>query len=406
MSLMHPPMMHPDVARDRLLDGVAPLASETVPLGACRGRVLAAPLLARLTQPPFPASAMDGWAIRFDDLPGPFRIIGTASAGHAFAGRLGPGQTVRIFTGAVLPQGADTVMVQEEVVATETDALLTGEGPPRRHANVRPRGQDFAEGATLMAAGTRLSARHIGLAAAAGHAAATVWRRPRVTLVATGDELVPPGQMPGPGQIISGNALMLAALLEGCGAEVRDLGILPDRRAVIADAIGAAAAETDLLITIGGASVGDHDLIVPALSDLGASLDFWKIALRPGKPLIAGRLGTTRVLGLPGNPVSAYVCALLFAGPLVRQMGGLDPAIPVFEKPLAGALPATGMRRDHLRARLLPDGRVEPYALQDSAHLARLAGADVLIVREAGAPAAAAGEMVRCLALDMFRDVA
>lgn len=399
-------LMHPDEARDRLLDGVLPLPAELVPLAACGGRVLAEALLAQLTQPPFPASAMDGWAVRFEDMPGPFRIIGASSAGRPFAGRLGPGETVRIFTGAVLPEGSDTVIVQEEVTATETDAVLTGEGPPGRGAHVRPRGQDFAEGQALVAAGVQLTARHLGLAAAAGHGALAVHRRPRVTLLATGDELVPPGQTPGPGQIISSNGVMLAALLAQSGAQVRDLGILPDRRAVIAQALGAAAAESDLLITIGGASVGDHDLIVPALSDLGAALDFWKIALRPGKPLIAGRLGETRVLGLPGNPVSAYVCALLFAGPLLRRLGGLDPAIPMVMRPLADGLPATGPRRDHLRARLLADGRVEAFLAQDSAHLARLAAADVLVVRDALSPPAAAGEMVRCIRLDMFAPVA
>ena len=399
-------LMHPDEARNRLLEGVLPRDAELVPLIGCAGRVLAEPLLARLTQPPFPASAMDGWAVRFADLPGPLHILGAASAGHGFAGRVEARQTVRIFTGAPLPDGADTVVVQEEVTATETDALLTGEGPPRPGAHVRPRGQDFVQGAELIAAGTRLTARHIGLAAAAGHATALVHARPRVMLVTTGDELVPPGETPGPGQIVSSNGLMLAALLAQAGAQVRDLGILPDRRDEIAAAIAAAAPETDLLITIGGASVGDHDLIIPALSDLGAAVDFWKIALRPGKPLIAGRLGATRVLGLPGNPVSAYVCALLFAGPLLRRMGGLDPAIATITCALATPLPATGPRRDHLRARLLADGRVEAYAGQDSAHLARLAAADVLIVRDANSPPADPGAVVTCIPLDMFPDVA
>jgi molybdopterin molybdotransferase len=399
-------LMHPDTARDRLLADAEPLPPETLPLAAAHGRVLAAPLRARLTQPPFNASAMDGWAIRFADLPGPFRILGVASAGRPYAGTLAAGETVRIFTGAPLPEGADTVIIQEEVSASETQANLTGEGPPQRAAHVRAKGQDFHEGDTLIPPGTSLSARHLGLAAAAGHAALSVHRRPRVTLIATGDELVPPGQTPGPGQIISSGGVLLAALLTAHGASVTDLGILPDNRPAIAAAIAAAAPQADLLLTIGGASVGDHDLIIPALSDLGARLDFWKIALRPGKPLIAGRLGATRILGLPGNPVSAYVCALLFAAPLLRQLGGQNPAIPLLTRRLAAALPATGPRRDHLRARLLPGGEVEALPTQDSAQLARLAEADVLIVRDAQSPPALPGDTVQCIALDLFSDVA
>jgi len=375
-----------------------------VTISQAAGRVLSEPLTARLTQPPFAASAMDGWAVRWADLPGPFRIVGVSAAGHGYTGALVRGETVRIFTGAPLPEGADTVIVQEEVSATETHAQLVGEGPPRLGANVRARGQDFAEGTMLIEAGARLSARHIGLAAAAGHGTLSVHRRPRVTLLATGDELVPPGTLPGPDQIVSSNGVMLAALLTQTGAVVTDLGIFPDDRATIAAAI--AAADTDLLVTIGGASVGDHDLIIPALSDLGAVLDFWKIALRPGKPLIAGRLGQTRILGLPGNPVSAYVCALLFAAPLLRQLGGRDPAIPQQVRQLAAPLPATGPRRDYLRARLRPDGTVEPIPSQDSAQLARLAHADLLIVRDALSGPAQIGDPVSCVALDMFSDVA
>ncbi|WP_439532454.1 molybdopterin molybdotransferase MoeA [Polymorphobacter sp.] len=399
-------LLHPDTARDRLLAGAAPGPAETIALAAAAGRVLAAPMLARLTQPPFAASAMDGWAVRWADMPGPFRIIGAASAGHGFAGTLARGETVRIFTGAPLPDGADTVIVQEEISATETHATLRGEGPPRRGAHIRPRGQDFGEGATLIPAGTRLDARHLGLAAAAGHGAAEVYPRPRVTLLATGDELVPPGTLPGPGQIVSSNGVMLSALLAASGAEVTDLGILRDDRQAIADAIAAAAPQTDLLITIGGASVGDHDLIIPALSDLGATLDFWKIALRPGKPLIAGRLGATRIIGLPGNPVSAYVCTLLFAAPLLRQLGGRDPAIAEVNRRLAVPMLATGPRRHYVRARLRADGAVEPLTTQDSAQLSRLAEADALIVRDALSEAAAPGETVRCILLDMFSDVA
>ncbi len=397
-------LLHPDEALSRLLAGAGPLGTETLPLVQAAGRIAAEPVHARLTQPPVAASAMDGWAVRWADIPGPFRIIGESAAGHGVAGEVGAGETVRIFTGAPLPAGADTVIVQEEVRREGESAILSGEGPPKIGAHIRNAGQDFTEGSLLTTAGTRLTARHLGLLAAAGHGSVSVIRRPRVTLIATGDELVPPGTLPGPGQIVSSNGVMLASLFTTAGAAITDLGILPDDRAAITHAI--ASADADLIITIGGASVGDHDLIMPALEALGATLDFWKIAMRPGKPLIAGALGATRILGLPGNPVSAYVCALLFGWPLVRALGGRASAVPTITATLAAALPATGNRRDHLRARRWPDGRVQPAPTQDSGQLARLAEADLLIVREAHAPPAETGETVTCIALDMFSDVA
>jgi molybdopterin molybdotransferase len=394
-------------ALERLLAGVAPLPPEAVPIDQCAGRVLAGPLTARLTQPPFAAAAMDGYAIRWVDLHRPWRVVGESAAGHGWAGTLneamgGTGEAVRIFTGAPLPAGADTIVVQEEVARDGDIARLAGDGPPHEGAHVRKAGQDFAAGDALMAAGTRLAPPHLGLAAAAGHGALAVVRRPRVALIATGDELVPPGVMPGPGQIVSSNPAMLVPLLRWAGADVEDPGLIPDR----ADALAAAIRESDadLVLTIGGASVGDHDLVVPVLRQLGAALDFWKVAIRPGKPLLAGTLGGGRILGLPGNPVSAFVTALLFALPLVARMGGRDPALPMVRLPLASALPGNGPRRDHLRARRL-DGRAEPFTRQDSALLSLLAGADLLVIREAHAPPADAGEPVDCIALDMFHSV-
>jgi molybdopterin molybdotransferase len=387
-------------ALDKLLSGVEPLPAETLPLACCAGRVLAQPVCARLTQPPFAAAAMDGYAIRFADLNVPWRVVGESAAGHGWGGRVGPGEAVRIFTGAPVPAGADVIVVQEEVARSGDMAQLAGEGPPQIGAHIRPAGQDFAAGDALLAAGTCLAAADLGLAAAGGYGALPVVRRPRVTLIATGDELVPPGEMPGPGQIVSANPVMLAALLRG--ADVHDPGLIPDDRAALAAALQ--AADADLIITIGGASVGDHDLVVPVLRELGASLDFWKIALRPGKPLLAGRLGGTRVLGLPGNPVSAFVTALLFAVPLVARLGGRAQDLPMETLKLAAPLPANGPRRDHLRGRRTARG-VEPFARQDSALLALLAAADVLIIREAFAPAAAAGDKVTCIALDMFHSV-
>ncbi len=389
-------------ALDRLLAGVEPLPAQTVPLGDCAGRVLADPLVARLTQPPFAAAAMDGYAVRWADLHGQWRLVGESAAGHGWGGTLGQGQAVRIFTGAPLPAGADTIVVQEEVAHSGETARLTGEGPRGPGAHIRPAGQDFAAGDLLLAAGTRLAPPHLGLAAAAGHGALPLVRRPRVTMIATGDELVPPGVVPGPEQIVSANPAMLAALLRWAGAEVEDPGLVPDDPAALATAI--TASQADLILTIGGASVGDHDLVVPVLKSLGAELDFWKIALRPGKPLLAGRLSGRRVLGLPGNPVSAYVTALLFAVPLLARMGGRDHALPIVRLPLATPLPANGVRRDHLRARRTPAG-AEALSRQDSALLSLLAAADLLIIREAHAPPAAAGDMVECIALDMFHSV-
>jgi molybdopterin molybdotransferase len=382
----------------QLLAGVEPLPAETLPLDACAGRVLAEPVTARLTQPPFDAAAMDGYAIRWADLRLPWRVVGKSAAGHGWAGTVGPGEAVRIFTGAPLPPGADVIVVQEEVARADDMARLVGEGPPRIGAHIRPAGQDFAAGGMLLCAGKRLTPAGLGLAAAGGYRALPVVRRPRVTLIATGDELVLPGKIPGPGQIVSSNPAMLSALLRSAGADVHDPGLIPDNRAALQDA------EADLIITIGGASVGDHDLVIPVLRELGATLDFWKIALRPGKPLLAGRLGGTRVLGLPGNPVSAFVTALLFAVPLVSRMAGRAHDLPLETLPLAIPLPANGARRDHLRARRTPAG-AEPFARQDSALLSQLASAELLIIREADAPAAAAGELVTCIALDMFHSV-
>lgn len=391
-----------ETALARLLEGAAPLPAETRPLDDCAGRMLAADVAARLTRPPFAAAAMDGYAIRWDDRHRPWAVVGESAAGHGWAGTLGEAQAVRIFTGAPVPAGADVIVVQEEVARDRDSARMTGDGPPRRGAHIRPAGQDFAAGDQLIPAGTRLAPPHLGLAAAAGHGELPVVRRPRVTLIATGDELVPPGATPGPGQIISSNPAMLTALLHSAGAVVSDPGLIPDDRAALAAAL--AAADADLILTIGGASVGDHDLVVPVLNDLGADLDFWKIALRPGKPLLAGRLGSTRVLGLPGNSVSAFVTALLFAVPLVSLLAGRAHDLPMEQLALTQPLPANGPRRDHLRARRTDMG-AEPFARQDSALLALLAQAELLIIRPAHAPPAAAGDMVDCIALDRFHIV-
>ncbi len=393
-----------DEAQARLLAGVEPLPGEDAAFAAALGRVLAADVVARLTQPPFAASAMDGYAIRWADLPGPWRVTGESAAGRRFAGHVGAGDAVRILTGAPLPAGSDTVVVQEDTRRDGDTLLLAGEGPPREGAHIRPAGLDFAAGAVVAPAGARVTPARIGVAAAAGHATLRVHRRPRVALLATGDELVPPGATPGPDAIVSSNGVMLAALL-GRHAEVIDGGIVADTRAALTAAIRAHA-DVDLLVTIGGASVGDHDLVMPVLRELGAEIDFWKIALRPGKPMLSGRLGATRIVGVPGNPVSAFVCATLFIVPLLRRLGGDSAPLPVpFMARAAVDLPANGGRRDYLRARL-EDGGVTPAARQDSAMLHVLADSNVLVVREANAPVTTAGTLVPCIALDTISGVA
>jgi molybdopterin molybdotransferase len=397
------PLLGVNEAQAKLLDGVVPLPAETVPFAAALGRILAADVVATLTQPPFAASAMDGYAIRWTDRAGPWRLTGESAAGRAFAGNVGPGDTVRILTGAPLPAGADTVVVQEDIARDGDTVTLTGDGPPREGAHIRRAGLDFAAGQPVARAGDRVTPARIGVAAAAGHAALPVHRRPRVAVLATGDELVPPGVAPGPSQIVSSNGAMLAALLGKYG-EVVDGGIVADTREALAAAF--AAHDVDVLVTIGGASVGDHDLVQPVLREMGATIDFWRIALRPGKPMLAGLLGATRVVGLPGNPVSAFVCATLFVVPLLRALGGdrdpLPGSVPI---QLGVDLAANGPRRDYLRAQLA-DGVVAPASAQDSAMLRVLADSNVLIVRAPLAEAIKKGAMVDCIMLDTISSVA
>ncbi|MGB3723959.1 MAG: gephyrin-like molybdotransferase Glp [Pacificimonas sp.] len=385
-------------ARARILEGVGVLPLETLPLSQVHGRVLAEPLIARLTQPPFPASAMDGYALKWADIPGPWHIVGESAAGKAYHGTVGAGHAVRIFTGAPVPEGADTVIVQEDMTQYGSDVRLTGYGPPRQGAHIRPSGNDFHAQDVLLSGGTIVTAAAIGLAAAAGHDSLPVVRKPRIAIIATGDELVPPGTAPGPAQIVAGNGPMLAALLGSKGADVDDLGIIADDEPRIANALKAAA-EYDIILTIGGASVGDHDLVKEALSNAGATLDFWRIAIKPGKPLIAGRLGDARLIGLPGNPVSAYVCALLFALPMLRAMQGHKDQNALLMAKLSRPLPANSDRRDHLRA-VLEEGVATPLDMQDSAQLAVLAKANALIVRPPDAVAAEIGDTVPVLTLD------
>jgi molybdopterin molybdotransferase len=382
-------------AQSRLFALASPVAIERVPLAAAAGRWAASDLHALRTQPSADLSAMDGYAIRFADLPGPWRVIGESAAGRAFAGAVEPGEAVRIFTGAPLPSGADTVMVQEEAARDGAALILTGEGPGTPARNVRRRGLDFTEGDLLLRSGDRLTPARLALAGTAGHGALDVRRKIRVAIAATGDELVPPGTPVGEAQLPETNRLMLAAQLADLPVELVDLGILPDNH----DALEAAfrSLDADLLVTSGGASVGDHDLVRPALEAAGATIDFWKIALRPGKPMMAGRLGSAMVLGLPGNPVSAFVTAMLFVRPLIACLSGARDPLPVTRTAIIGeSLAANGERTDYLRAEI-SDGRARASTIQDSSMLGTLARAGCLIVREPHAPAAKAGDSVEIL---------
>jgi molybdopterin molybdotransferase len=392
-------------ARARILAAFAPLAAEQVALPQALGRVLAEPVHARLTQPPFAVSAMDGYAVRAADVarvPVSLKVVGYAPAGSAYGNTLKPGEAVRIFTGAPLPDGADAIVIQEDTEAGG-DSVLVKESCSAGNY-VRPAGLDFRRGDLGLTTGKRLNARDIGLAASMNHPWLQVRRRPRVAILASGDEIVMPGEQVGPQQIISSNGLALAAFLSAAGAEPLDLGIAPDNRAAL-QRMASGAAGADLLITTGGASVGDHDLVKAALADQGMAIDFWKIAMRPGKPLMFGQIGATKVLGLPGNPVSSLVCSIIFLRPALKRMLGEPVDANDEEMAIAGRnLPENDSRQDYLRARLSRDGDgrlvATPFDRQDSAMQFLLQKSDCLVIRAPRAPALSAGEPVAILRLD------
>jgi molybdopterin molybdotransferase len=389
-------------ARARILDGVPVLGAEVLAVTEAHGRVLAVPVVARLNQPPADVSAMDGYALRAADAAAGarLRLIGEAPAGQPFAGRINPGETVRLFTGSVVPEGADAILIQENAEAAGGEVAVREACSPGRH--IRRAGQDFAVGDELLTAGRRLTARDIGLAAAANHPFVTVVRRPRVAILATGDEISLPGEPLGAGGIVSSNSHILAALVAAQGCVPLVLPIARDDARAIAEAADAARG-ADILVTTGGASIGAHDLVQAGLQSRGFALEFWKIAMRPGKPLIFGRIGGMPVLGLPGNPVSAYVCAVLFLGPLLARMAGAAAEVHEETARLGASLPANDQREDYVRATLTwgGDGWVAvPFARQDSAMLTVLARAQALVVRAPFAPAAEAGEIVRVVPLN------
>lgn len=394
-----------DEALALLLDGVAPLGAERVPIAECGDRVLAAPVAALRTQPPFDASAMDGYAVRAADLaelPVTLEVIGVAPAGKRYTGDVASGQAVRIFTGAPVPAGADSVLIQENTRLAASGHVEAVEGV-RLGANIRRRGLDFAEGDPLLAAGRLVDASALALAAAANHAALDVVRQPLVAVLATGDELLPPGSPVGDGQIIASNTLGVALIARQAGARTLDLGIVPDDRDAISAAIDRAITDgADVIVTSGGASVGEHDLVRSVLTAKGGELDFWKIAMRPGKPLMAGMVGGRRILGLPGNPVASLVCSHVFLKPLVARLAGRSHAADLRDGVFGGPVAANDQRQDYMRARVVErDGTLvaTPSPIQDSSMLRILAEAQALVVREPFAPAAIAGDPCRILIL-------
>lgn len=380
----------------RVLSGISTLPDEAIPVGEAHHRVLAEPLASARDQPPADVSSMDGYAVRAADLASPsrLRLVGESAAGRPFAGELNPGETVRIFTGAIVPKGADSVVAQEDAQAEDGVVGLPSSKPGKF---IRRRGLDFTAGKTMLEPGRRLTARDVGLAAAMDHATIKVARRPRVAIVATGDELVTPGSGGDPNRVVASNPFALAALLREENAQVSNLGILPDKIDAIVDAIRLARNSVDVLVTLGGASVGDHDLIAPALAAENIALGFHRVALRPGRPLLLGLAGNLRVLGLPGNPVSSFVCALLFIVPLLRKLQGRSDFLPLRESAVLGsAQPENDHREDYLRARIERggDGRLvaTPHDRQDSSMQGLLVLSDGLLIRAPNAPAAKAGD--------------
>ena len=433
-----PPLLPVDQALARILEGLPRTASEQLPLERAHGRILAAPLASRLTLPERDVSAMDGYAVNAADCQalisannskqGQITLTrsGESAAGHPWTGRLGSGEAVRIFTGAVVPDGADAIILQEDVIASaeQDGASITLTEAPITGRFIRPAGLDVKAGTQILPAGTPLSARALALALSTGHAEAAFHARPRVGILSTGDELVSPGETPGPGQIISSNAAFLAAFVAACGAIAVPLGIARDQPgAMLASVRSVREAQSvgdgplNLIVTTGGASVGVHDHIVSDLeattttttttttNDTATSpksaLDFWKIAMRPGKPLIYGRVDGIPLLGLPGNPVSNAVCALIFLRPSILQLAGGAPDETLLTARLATPLPANDQRQDYLRARLSHSGDdlplITPFDRQDSSMISVLSRSDALLVRPPFDPARAIGDLVTAL---------
>ncbi len=396
-------MLSIEDALDKIRRGITPLATEEIFITDALGRVLAEDVIATVSHPPQAVSAMDGYAVRAEDassVPVTLTQIGEAAAGHTFDGQIGPGECTRIFTGGALPNGADSIVIQEDTTADGDQITINEAASPGEW--VRPEGLDFAAGKTLLGAGRVLSARDIGLAAAAGATWVRVRRKPRIAVLSTGDEIVMPGAPRRPDQIVSSNSVALVAYAEVLGAIGTSIGIAEDKPESLRERLKDAAGY-DILVTSGGASVGDHDLVQSVFGDEGLELGFYKIAMRPGKPLIFGRIGETYLLGLPGNPVSTGVTAVIFLKAAIEQMLGIEPA-PLYQAARLGRdLKANGKRLDFMRASLIPSEddlpTVTPFERQDSSMMALFADADCLVMREIGAPDAKTGDIVKIVPL-------
>ncbi|MHB2264994.1 molybdopterin molybdotransferase MoeA [Aliihoeflea sp. PC F10.4] len=396
-----------DEALARLLDGVERVELEQVPLPEAFGRILGGSVTARRTHPPFDASAMDGYAVRAADIasvPAELNIIGESAAGRRFDGRVEAGQAVRIFTGAPVPNGADTILIQEN--AQRSGDLVTAIETVAEGRHIRRAGLDFEEGEQLLGPGRRIDPAALALIAAADLTEIAVVRRPRIGIIATGDELVEPGSTRADDQIVASNNFGVAGIVREAGGEAIDFGIAPDDEAAIGAMLEKATeAGCDIVVTLGGASVGDHDLTTKVFADRSVDLAFWKIAMRPGKPLMAGRRGNTHFLGLPGNPVSAMVCAHLFLRPLIARMLGVSEATHIQRATLGASMAENDHRQDYVRAiaHASPGGTVvKPLSIQDSSMLKSLATANALIVRPPNAPAASAGDVCDVVVLRPF----
>lgn len=399
-----------DEALDRLMQKTLPLESETIHIFKAGGRFLSKPLFANLTQPPFRSSAMDGYGVRVSsEIPNgtKFKVVGEAAAGHMFAGKINDGEAIRIFTGAVVPDDVNTVIIQENIIK-HNDSIIQVTQNIAPFGNIRPKGNDFTKGDMLLEQGTQLNPAALGLAAAAGHDNLSVFHKPRIAILSTGDELVPAGTIPNEGQIIASNSYALAQLVIDHGGEVIDLGIAADDKDKIHAALLAAKQQkADILITSGGVSVGEYDLVQEVMRKAGMALDFWKIALRPGKPLMFGTIDNgykdMLVLGLPGNPVSAIITAILFLLPVMNKMQGNCQKATLFNAQLTQNLMANGARRHYIRGFAKNDDKallhVTPAQSPDSSLVKTLAHSNCLIIHEMNAPPLEKGEMVQILML-------
>ena len=388
-------MISVDEAQARLLALASPLPPVERELMQAVRHYVHAPLMAMRTQPAADLSAMDGYAIAVQDFPGPWRVIGESAAGHPFAGDLQRGEAVRIFTGAYVPQNADSVLIQENALRDGDILRTTVDHVPTPGANIRRLGDDFRAGDVVLPKGTYLDAGAISLAAMAGHGRLIVGGIPRIAIAATGDELVPAGSAAGPAQIPCSNSPMLQAMLAGLPCNVLDAGILRDDLTALETSLSALSERADIIVTTGGASVGDHDMVQAALLHIGAQMDFWKVAMRPGKPLMAGKVGNAVVLGLPGNPSSAFVTAFLFLLPLIRHMAGCTTPLPaLFAAATATDLPAGGDRAEYLRA-TVEGGAITAFTSRDSGLVSPLSQSNALIIRDVNSPATPIGAVVQ-----------